>query len=127
MTADGIGREVSILSVDIGSLPVMPKQVATTLQRIYAECAKRAVGGLERKKIQDIDRKLGMLLTRMKQGDVSADAIAKLHRLCSELEQHHLPEAHATHTELTREHYDGNSAWIMALKRLLEVAARVGY
>ncbi|KAF6004536.1 protein transport protein S31 [Cyanidiococcus yangmingshanensis] len=118
---------ISVLCVDIRNLPVMPKQAATILQRVYAECAKRAVGGLERKKIQDIDRKLGLLLTRMSRGDISADAVAQLHRLCSELEQHHLNEANAIHTLLTREHYDGNSTWIMALKRLLEVAARVGY
>jgi len=118
--------DVSVLAVDVASMPAVPRQVALTLQRIYDECAKRAVSSIERKKIQDIDRKLGVLLTRLKRGEITGDALAKLHRLCQELEQHRLNEANVIHTELTREHYDGNSIWIMALKRLLEVAARVG-
>ena len=118
---------VPIAQVDLNTIPATYRPIATTLVRTYDACAQRAVAGLERKKIVDIDRKLGALLMRLAQQDIPEGACNKLRQLCTALDAHNLDSASNAHLQLTRDHYDGNSAWIMAIKRLLEVAARVGY
>lgn len=91
----------------------------------FAYTAQLSSTPVFRRKMDDVSRKLGRLLSALNAGIVDAAVIAHLLRLAGALEKGDYDEAASVVQVLTREHWDEHGSWIQALQRMIQ-SARTG-
>ncbi|GJQ12043.1 hypothetical protein GpartN1_g3834.t1 [Galdieria partita] len=112
---------VPTLSVaDISRVPSNYKLVVDTLRAFYSHCQSLNQQPIYKRKLDDVNRKLGQLVTKLNNGEVNDEIGSKLIELCKMLGQGNYDGASKVQVVLTQQHWEGNSSWIIALKRLIE-------
>lgn len=106
-------------------MPEQYKPVVATLTRLYDTVAPTQKTLMAKRKLEDVNKKVGALFERLNQNDISAQASEKLVRLCQALDQGDYNTAGQYHVALTSSDWDENGIWIVAVKRLMDTAAKM--
>ena len=117
-----------------------------TLTRVYTQTAAGNTTALAKRKMEDVNKRLGQLFERLNQNDISAQACDKLLHLCggafalsssvlncpdltspglAALDANDFGKAGEMQVALTSEDWEENSTWIIAIKRLMDTAKGV--
>jgi len=75
-----------------------------------------------RRKMEDMSKKLGLLLQRLNAQSIGPNEVQLLQELSMALDQADYNSALGYVRKLTTESWDENHLWILALKRLIESA-----
>eukprot|EP00871_Galdieria_phlegrea_P005314 jgi/Galph1/5784/GphlegSOOS_G4465.1 len=110
----------TLITADISNVPPKYKIVAETLRAFYSHCLTLNQQPIYKRKLDDVNRKLGQLFARLNNDEVKDDIGEKLIQLCKHLGQGDYDGASKIQVSLTQQHWEGNSSWIIALKRLIE-------
>jgi len=109
-----------LTNADVSKVPSNYTTVVNTLRAFYSHCLTLNQQPIYRRKLEDVNRKLGQLVTKMNNGELEEAVGNKLIELCKMLGQGNYDGASKVQVVLTQQHWEGNSSWIIALKRLIE-------
>lgn len=110
----------TLTAADISQVSSNYKIVVDTLRAFYSHCLTLNQQPIYKRKLDDVNRKLGQLVTKLNSGQVNEEIGNKLIELCKMLGQGNYEGASKLQVALTQQHWEGNSSWIIALKRLIE-------
>lgn len=116
---------VAVDAADVSAVPREQAAIPRALCGSFAYTAQLSSTPVFRRKMDDVSRKLGRLLSALNAGIVDAAVIAHLLRLAGALEKGDYDEAASVVQVLTREHWDEHGSWIQALQRMIQ-SARTG-
>ncbi|KAA8494927.1 Protein transport protein SEC31-like B [Porphyridium purpureum] len=112
---------VTIEEADVSSVPAEQMAIVQGLRQAVSHAAALNSTGIYAKKMDDLSRRLGKLLQMLNRGELSESIIGKLSELCTALGGGDLVRVGDVIKRLTAENWENNAAWIMALKRLVEM------
>lgn len=117
-----IGNEPSAFldKADIGSVPAEQQVIVKSLRGAFMYAAKRNNTLRYRKKMEDVNKKLGRLVFALAKGMIDQEVIPHLIKVGQFIEKANYESASAVVSTLTRQYWDNNSQWIQALKRLID-------
>jgi len=113
---------VTIDEADVSSVPPAQQIIVSTLRDVHARLLQVNTSPAFAKKMDDVSKKLGKFLVRLNRGEFDDAVVSKLLELCTALGTGDFPSAGSMVQKLTRDHWDNNSLWITALKRLIQSA-----
>ena len=106
-------------NVDVSKVPPELAPVAMTLRRLFDQVAASA-GAAKRRETEDTSKKLGTLLWKMNEGQVSRNVSARLVEIARAIDAGDAAAASQLQVSLTTTDWDECGAWLTALKRLLK-------
>ena len=115
----GPPANVSITNVDQSKVPPELKGVAASLRRLFDHVSASA-GPAKRRETEDTSKKLGALMWKMNEGQVSSKVAASLMELGQAIDAGDFQKASAIQVALTTSDWDECGPWLTALKRLLK-------
>ena len=123
----GPPADVTLLTADTSAVPADLKSVVSSFIGLYQKC-EAVVGAnvAKRRELDDASRKLGGLVWRMNQGQVSGGVASKLQALCAALDAGEYVAAGHVQVQLTTSHWDECASWLTALKRLIKMRQMAG-
>jgi protein transport protein SEC31 len=107
--------------VDPAAIPPGSLPIHQTFSQLIAFCQARAVP-VQRRIIEDSVKRLQFLFHQLAAGELSPLVHAELERMCQLIGQRNLDAALALHLPLMTAHFTEVGQWILAVKRLIEVA-----
>jgi len=113
---------VTLGDADVSSVPQSQQAIVRTLRDVYAQVSARNSSSVYKKKMEDVSKRLGRLLSRLNSGALDDSVIEKVQAMCDALAKEDLVAASAVVTRLSRENWDEHNHWIVAAKRLIESA-----
>eukprot|EP00735_Rhodelphis_limneticus_P004984 TRINITY_DN1665_c0_g1::TRINITY_DN1665_c0_g1_i1::g.17806::m.17806 TRINITY_DN1665_c0_g1::TRINITY_DN1665_c0_g1_i1::g.17806 ORF type:complete len:1147 (-),score=366.04,sp/Q8L611/SC31B_ARATH/34.52/0.0,WD40/PF00400.27/8.4,WD40/PF00400.27/0.0072,WD40/PF00400.27/0.11,WD40/PF00400.27/48,WD40/PF00400.27/3e-05,WD40/PF00400.27/31,Sec16_C/PF12931.2/5.7e-09,Sec16_C/PF12931.2/1.5e+02,SRA1/PF07304.6/6.9e-10,Med15/PF09606.5/0.15 TRINITY_DN1665_c0_g1_i1:221-3661(-) len=112
------------INMDTSSAPADLQPIISTLRALFEQCSNACRSEMDKRKMQDVSKKLALLFTRLVVRDISESAINKLHAIRQAIEAGDLGMALQYQVALTTEDWDENSQWIVAIKRLIDTAKK---
>lgn len=76
--------------------------------------------GMYRRKMEDINKRLGKLAAALSSGVVEADVVEKLVKICKAMDSQQLQEARQMLAVMSKEYWDTSRAWLQGLSWLLD-------
>ena len=131
-TADHVDptcAEHSTLSSSVPEVKGLSYDPETTIQSLTAlakACAAYNLPPLEQRKLDDVTRRLGSLSDKLRQGGVSPVVFERLQQLCGFLAIGDAANALEMHVQITTSDWADNGAWLMGVKRLIEMTSKLG-
>ncbi|GAB0495287.1 hypothetical protein MMPV_006586 [Pyropia vietnamensis] len=116
---------VAVDAADVSAVPREQAGIPRALCGAFSYTAQLSSTPVFRRKMDDVSRKLGRLLSALNAGILDAAVVAHLLRLAGALEKGDYDEAALVVQVLTREHWDEHGSWIQALQRMIQ-SARTG-
>lgn len=104
---------------DVSSVPADQVVIVKALRGAYSYAAKRSTAVMYRKKMENVNKKLGPLVAALNKGGVDAKIVSHLIEMGQFIEKGKYDSASAVVTTLQKDHWDNNSQWIQGLKRLI--------
>eukprot|EP00184_Porphyridium_aerugineum_P002778 CAMPEP_0184699288 /NCGR_PEP_ID=MMETSP0313-20130426/5615_1 /TAXON_ID=2792 /ORGANISM="Porphyridium aerugineum, Strain SAG 1380-2" /LENGTH=1325 /DNA_ID=CAMNT_0027158357 /DNA_START=115 /DNA_END=4092 /DNA_ORIENTATION=+ len=117
---------VGIDEADVSQVPANQKVIVNSLRDCFNRVNSMNQSPVFKKKMDDVSKKMGRFLVRLNRGEFDENVIAKLMDLSNALNSMNLDAALEVVKRLTADHWDQNSLWILALKRLVE-SAKTGH
>lgn len=111
---------VTVETADTSNVPAQYKAIVDTLTRVYNQSASANTSAVGKRKMGDVNKRLGQLFERLNHNDISAQACGKLLQLCTALDGGDFAAASDLQVALTTYDWDENSTWIVAIKRLMD-------
>lgn len=105
--------------MDQSKVPPELKGVAASLRRLFDHVSASA-GPAKRRETEDTSKKLGALMWKMNEGQVSSKVAASLMELGQAIDAGDFQKASAIQVALTTSDWDECGPWLTALKRLLK-------
>ncbi len=105
---------------DVGSVPPNQQVIVKSLRGAYSYALKRSNTMMYRKKMEDVNKKLGRLVTALNKGGVDPEIVPHLIEIGKFIEKGNYDSANDIVGTLTRQYWDNNSQWIQALRRLID-------
>lgn len=117
-----VGNEPSphLDKTDPNSVPVDQQVIVKSLRGAYSYAVKRNNSMMYRKKMDDVNKKLGRLVLSLNKGTMEAEVIPHLIQVGQFIEKGKYDSASTVVGTLMSQHWDNNSQWIQALKRLID-------
>ena len=114
--------DTTLMNVGTEKIPAHLSGVVQSLKSLY-QGAEAVVGGqpARRRELEDASKKLGLLIWKMNEGQVSSSVSEKLQQLCRALDAHDFARAAHIQVMLTTSDWDECSSWLTALKRLIKL------
>jgi protein transport protein SEC31 len=131
-TADHVDpacAERSTVSSSVPEVKGLSYDHETTIQSLTAlakACAAYNLPPLEQRKLDDVTRRLGSLSDKLRQGGVSPVVFERLQQLCGFLAIGDAANALEMHVQITTSDWADNGAWLMGVKRLIEMTSKLG-
>jgi len=113
---------IGIDEVDVSNVPPSQMAIVSSLRDTFKKVSAMNPSPVFKKKMDDVSKKLGKLLYRLNRGDFDEAVISKLMQLSAALSAGNPDGAAEMVKKLTVDHWDQNSLWILALKRLVEAS-----
>jgi len=93
---------------------------------LIAKCGQFNLAPLDRRKLDDVEKRINGLAPKLHSGAVSAAAFEKLQQICASLAAADIPTALAYHVEMVAgPHGTENQMWLMGLKRLIDMVTKL--
>lgn len=118
----GPPADISIATADTSAVPAELRPVVNSLTGLFQAC--EAIAGAHparRRELDDASKKIGALLWRLNEGEVSPSVGSKLLQLCAAVDVGDYPTAGHVQVQLTTADWDECSPWLTALKRLIKL------
>lgn len=117
-----IGNEPSAYldKADVGAVPADQQVIVKSLRGAYAYAQKRNNTLRYRKKMEDVNKKLGRLVIALSKGMIDPEIVPLLINVGQCIEKGNYDSATTVVSTLTRQYWDNNAQWIQALKRLID-------
>ena len=110
------------MTADISKIPGNVVPVVNSLRSLYQAAEQFAATQPARKReLDDASKKLGGLVWRMNEGQVSESVSSKLLKLAASIDAYDYPGAAHLQVQLTTSDWDECSSWLTALKRLIKI------
>lgn len=106
--------------VDPSSVSAEHQIIVKSLRNAYAHAVKRSTSTMYRKKMEDINKKLGRLVASLGKGSVDPNVVPLLVELTQFMDKGKFDSASGVVATLMHKYWDSNSQWIQALKRLCD-------
>jgi protein transport protein SEC31 len=114
----------SMETVDTSRVSPDCARIVHSLRALYDACVAAAASQpAKRKEMEDSSKRLGVLLWKLANGDVSPSVIAKLETLAQALDVADFAAAQSAQMALTTADWDECSGWLNACKRLTKFRA----
>lgn len=110
---------ICVATVDISKVSEDMQLVAAVLKQLH-EGVAGAAPPAKKREMDDNSRRLGGLLWKLNEGEISGAVCSKLQSLCTALKAGDLAGAYKVQVSLTTSDWDECSQWLTALKRLLK-------
>lgn len=107
--------------VDPARIPPNSQQIYQTFQSLIQFCQQRALP-VQRRVVEDSVKRLQFLFHQLANSDLSGHVHAELLRVCPLIQQRQYEAAIEWHVPLMTAHFAEVGQWILAIKRLLDVA-----
>lgn len=115
-----MGTEAAFLDkADTSSVPAEQQVIVKALRGAYSYAAKRSTTVMYRKKMENVNKKLGPLVGALNKGTMDTQIVQLLIEMGTFIEKGKYDSASTVVTRLQKEHWDNNSQWIQGLKRLI--------
>ncbi len=105
---------------DPNSVPSEQQVVVKSLRGAYSYAVKRNNSMMYKKKMDDVNKKLGRLVVSLNKGAIESTVIPHLIQIGQFIEKGKYDSASGVVGTLMSQHWDNNSQWIQALKRLID-------
>ena len=113
---------IALMTADISKIPGNVVPVVNSLRSLYQAAEQFAATQPARKReLDDASKKLGGLVWRMNEGQVSESVSSKLLKLAASIDAYDYPGAAHLQVQLTTSDWDECSSWLTALKRLIKI------
>jgi protein transport protein SEC31 len=113
---------ITITTADISSVAAELRPVATSLVNLYQACESFAgANPAKRRELDDASKKLGALLWKLNEGEISPSVAGKLQQMCAALDMGDFATVGHVQVQLTTSDWDECAAWLTALKRLVKL------
>ena len=113
---------MTVDEVDVTNVPAAQMAIVQSIRQTVAQVAAMNASASFAKRLDDVSRKLGRLLSMLNRGELDEVIVSKLREMSPALQSGDLARARDVVKRLMNEHWDQNSMWIMGLKRLIEMA-----
>ncbi|KAG7674441.1 hypothetical protein KSW81_000096 [Nannochloris sp. 'desiccata'] len=118
----GPPANINITTVDTSSVPAELRPVATSLVNLYQACESFAgAHPAKRRELDDASKKIGALLWKLNQGEISPSVAGKLQQMCAALDMGDFATVGHVQVQMTTSDWDECAAWLTALKRLVKL------
>ncbi len=136
--ADAYGGPAPLLQAEplaVSSLMLHPEPQGpqydpeTTIQSLTAlanGCAAFNLPPLERRKLDDVSKRLGSLFDKLRGRQVSPAVFEQLQQLSQYLAAGDAAKALEVHLQIATSDWADNGAWLMGVKRLIEMTSKLG-
>lgn len=113
---------IALMTADVSKIPGNIVPVVNSLRSLYQSAEQFAASQPARKReLDDASKKLGGLLWKINEGQVSESVTSKLLKLAASLDAYDYPGAAHLQVQLTTSDWDECSSWLTALKRLIKI------
>ena len=110
----GVGRNVGLTT-----------PVVQTLQALSAKCNAFNLAPMDKRKMEDVAKRLGGLEAKLATGEISTAVFGSLSELCRALAGGDVQTALNIHVAITTSDWADNGQWLMGLKRLIEMVTKL--
>ena len=120
---DGANAQLAVVKIDqadTSSIPLEQQAIARSLISTYGYAQGLNASQRYKDKLDDMSKKLGLLLQRLNSQMVGEKEVALLLQLSNALDMADYGAANNVVKKLTTESWDENHQWILALKRLVD-------
>jgi len=113
---------ITITTADTSSVAAELRPVATSLVNLYQACESLAgAHPAKRRELDDASKKIGALLWKLNEGEISPSVGGKLQQMCAALDIGDYPTVGHVQVQMTTSDWDECAAWLTALKRLVKL------
>lgn len=113
---------IALMTADISKIPGNLIPVVNSFRSLYQSAEQFAATQPARKReLDDASKKLGGLVWKINEGQVSESVTSKLLKLAASLDAYDYPGAAHLQVQLTTSDWDECSSWLTALKRLIKI------
>jgi len=103
-----------------------PQPVIDIVQALCAKCASSNLLPIDKRKLEDVEKRVSVLYCKLESGEVSAAVFEQLLQMCQALAKGDARTASDLHVAITTTDWADNGAWLMGMKRLIEVTSKHG-
>ena len=100
--------------------------VINAFTQLSAKCAAFNLPPLEARKLEDVNKRLGILFEKLRGGNITAGVFERLQQLCQALAGGDARTALEVHVQITTSDWADNGPWLMGVKRLIEITSKLG-
>lgn len=97
------------------------KDIKDVLEQAVERASASATKPVDKKKVEDVRKKLPNLYNRLNDNQVAPAAVQLLTQLSQHIARNDVDAATNLQTKLVADHWNGNDVWIGAIKNLLSV------
>jgi protein transport protein SEC31 len=111
-------------------LPTLPlasydaHAVVDVLRALLERCNAFDLLPMDKRKMDDVDKRLKILFQKLLKHEVTVGIFEKLEQLCQALSVGDYQAALGLHVAITTTDWADNGAWLMGLKRLIEMVSK---
>merc|ERR1719390_5633 len=102
-----------------------PSVVIQTTRDLAAKCCAFQLAPMDKRKMEDVAKRMAGLEAKLGAGEVSAAVFGNLSQLCTALGGGDVQTALNIHVAITTSDWADNGQWLMGLKRLIEMVAKL--
>ena len=95
------------------------------MQALAAKCNAFNLPPMDKRKMEDVAKRMAGLEAKLASGEVSAAVFGNLSQLCTALGGGDVQTALNVHVQITTSDWADNGQWLMGLKRLIEMVAKL--
>ena len=103
-----------------------PTAVVHMLSTLSSKCAAFNLPPLDKRKLDDVVKRLSSLNTKLTNGEISPGVFEQLVTLCTALGAGDTRSALDVHVQMTTSDWADNGSWLMGVKRLIEMTSKLG-
>lgn len=116
-----LGLDTVLLEkADVSKVPANQQVIVKSLRGAYMYALNQNQAPSYKKKMDDVNKKLGRLVAGLNAGLVEAPVVELLIEVGKSIEKGNYDQATAVVNTLTKQYWDQNSQWIRGLKRLID-------
>ncbi|CDF36473.1 unnamed protein product [Chondrus crispus] len=116
-----LGSETVLLEkADVSKVPADQQVIVNSFRGAYMYALNQNSSPSYKRKMADVNKKLGRLLAGLNAGLVEAPVVELLIEVGSSIEKGNYDQATTVVKTLTKQHWDQNAQWIRGLKRLID-------
>lgn len=116
----GPPAHVAITNVDTSKVPADQQKIVASLTNLYNSCMPMANNPAKKREMDDNSKRLGQLLWKLNNGDVSGSVIPKLAQLCEAIDAQKWHDANQIQVQMTTTDWDECGFWLSVVKRLIK-------
>jgi len=111
------------------ALPPAPsydaQPVIQIVSGLIAKCNAYQLLPIDKRKLDDVEKRIGILVTKLSSGEIAAAVFEKLLRMCQALAAGDARTAGDLQVQIATTDWVDNGHWLMGLKRLIEMTSKL--